>query len=396
MKNKLLLIVQLILILFLTVEEGKAQDPFYTQFFNMPLHLNPSTVGLSGLRMNAAAIYKRQWNPLGGGYNTFSASIDYASTKNMNFGMIITNDQIARGALNTSSVQLIAGYANTIPNVLTFSFGGQFGFYDRKANLDNITFVDEILFQNSFANEFSGTQSAFYSNFSTGGMITSRFGWLGASWHNMAPMLFGGRPIVYTKTSNLLIQENIESYGKLSLHGGLEYGLPSVDYFSGFTMFNWRKQGPARQFDILSGIKFNEQYKNLMVGVGYRSIFWPGDPIELSDRDAINFFISMDFDINSTVFRVSYSYDLTVSGLSAFSGGSHEGAIVTGTNGFNAQQEKQWENWVERHRVVCPLAYNRGGTSFKFNDQARNRDKRISSRRVKKKNKSIKKGRKRR
>lgn len=376
------------LLLGLIAYNSNAQEPFFTQFFNMPLSLNPATVGTSGTKMNAAAIYRMQWNPLGGGFNTFAASVDYATTKNLNFGAIVMNDQLGRGALSTSSLQLITGYANTLPGIITFSGALQFGFYNKRANFKDVTFVDEVLYEDPFARELTGPESAFYSNFSTGFTITTRNIWLGASWHNMAPLFFGGQPIVYTKSSNLLLEENINSYGKLSLHGGFEYKFPNTDYFTGFTMLNWRKQGPSKQFDILSGIKFDKKLNNLMTGLGYRSIYWPNDPVDLSNRDAISFFLSMDFLINSTVFRISYSYDLTVSGLSAFSGGAHEGAIVTGADGFNFKQEKKWRNWVEKHRIRCPLAYNRAGSMLKSNKKAKKHDTRLQNKKIRK----IKKG----
>jgi len=386
----------LILCLFVNKANAQGQEPFFTQFFNMPLHLNPSTVGMSGQRMNAAALFRTQWMGMGGGYQTAAVSFDYATMKNLNVGALILHDNLGNGNLTNTSLHTIVGYSNSIPGALSFSGGLQFGVFNRRADFTDVTFVDEILLQNPFASELDGPESAFYGNLSMGGLIATPFAWFGASWHNMGPAFFQGQPIEFTKNSPLLMEENINSYGKLSLHAGFDYRFPNVDYFTGFSMFNWRKQGPERQLDLLTGIKFGKQYRNLMIGAGYRSIFWPGEAVDLTDRDAITFMVSMDFETDFTNIRIAYSYDLTVSGLSPFSGGAHEGGMVMGSNGFTAKQVRDWENWVEDRRIVCPLAYNRSGTMFKVNEKAKRQDSKFQKKRNKNKRKNMKKGRKKR
>ncbi len=104
LKSTFLTLLAILGLFTLTVEEIKAQDPQFAQFYAAPLQLNPAMTGVHTGRFRIVANYKQQWNSILGNqpFKTVSASYD------MRYG-VGRGDFIAFGA---TALQDWAGESN--------------------------------------------------------------------------------------------------------------------------------------------------------------------------------------------------------------------------------------------------------------------------------------------
>ena len=87
------------LCVIVTIQDLKAQDPQFTQFYANPLYLNPAFAGTARcprICMN----YRNQWPSLSGTYVTYSASYDqHIDALNGGLGIMVNQDDQGRGIL---------------------------------------------------------------------------------------------------------------------------------------------------------------------------------------------------------------------------------------------------------------------------------------------------------
>lgn len=133
-----------------------AQDEHFSQFFALPMHMNPALTGAYEGTYRMTAIYRDQWsNNIDTPYKTFAAGGD--TRFKMNFGKRSTNDHFGLGLFfvsdrvaefqtNTTKVSGYFSYHKQL-NELNNSFlsvGTKFGIIQRNINYDNIFFQDQF------------------------------------------------------------------------------------------------------------------------------------------------------------------------------------------------------------------------------------------------------------
>ncbi|NNE27741.1 MAG: PorP/SprF family type IX secretion system membrane protein, partial [Saprospiraceae bacterium] len=132
------------------------QDEHFSQFFAIPIHMNPALTGAYDGTYRMTAIYRDQWNgALESPYKTFAAGGD--TKLDLNFGSLESDDHFGLGLFFVSdrvaefqaSTNKISGYmsyhkkfGDKIPSYLGAGF--KFGVIQRNINYDNINFQDQF------------------------------------------------------------------------------------------------------------------------------------------------------------------------------------------------------------------------------------------------------------
>ena len=145
-----------------------AQDEHFSQFFAIPIHLNPALSGAYEGTYRMTAIYRDQWNnSLESPYKTFAAGGDtkffLGNKKNITdhfgLGLFFVSDRVARFQLNTNKISGYFSYHKKLgdrtPSYL--GVGTKFGIIQRNVNYDNIFFQDQFNQIDGFDNATSET-----------------------------------------------------------------------------------------------------------------------------------------------------------------------------------------------------------------------------------------------
>ncbi len=284
-----------------------AQDPEYSQFFANPLTLNPAFAGTSELGRTIVN-YRNQWPQKGATYTTYAVSYDdFSDRLNTGWGIQMSHDRQLNQLIRASSVSLHYAYHIPVGDFSFLSAGLQAGMVYKQLDPSSLVFPNMI---NQLTGVVSGSLPAnmeyadlFYPDFAFGvvGQVREFFG--GFSVHHL------------NQPAESLLEGDQE--GKLplkfTLHlGGRIHQLHRELLSREFTLspnLIYQQQGPFKQLN--TGIYMIEH--PLLLGMWYRN--------NLSIRpDALIFLLGIAFNR----FQLGYSFDYTLSKLSAFSYGSHE------------------------------------------------------------------------
>lgn len=287
--------------------ELRAQDPEYSQFFANPLTLNPAFAGTSELG-RVVVNYRNQWPQRGATYTNYALSYDnFSDRMNTGWGFQISHDRQLNQLIRISAASFHYAYHLSLGDYAFLSGGLQAGMVYKQLDPSSLVFPGMI---NQLTGVVTGTLPAnleyadlFYPDFAFGvlGQVHDFFG--GFSFHHL------NQP-----TESLLTGDQ---EGKLPLKftvhlGGRIHRLHRELLSREFTLspnLIYQQQGPFRQLN--TGIYMIED--PLLFGVWYRN--------NLSVKpDALIFLLG----IAMNRFQLGYSFDYTLSRLSAFSYGSHE------------------------------------------------------------------------
>src|SRR5688500_1992518 len=123
MKRKLFYL----LILSCAFTHGKAQNPQFSQFYAIPLFLNPAFTGLTYEHRFAADV-RDQWPGVATTYRTLAASYDYNLTSlSSGIGLTVLKDNAGTPALNTTVAMLSYAYHFNISRNSEIRAGAQIG-----------------------------------------------------------------------------------------------------------------------------------------------------------------------------------------------------------------------------------------------------------------------------
>lgn len=299
------------------IKNVRAQDPLFSQFYAAPIYLNPALAGVSyGPRIGIN--YRNQWPALNRAYQTYALSYDqFFSYLNSGFGATLLTDKAGDGILTTNKVNLVYSYQLQLSSKWKTRLGMEFALVQSRLDWDKLLFSDQIdPVEGSISpggTPFPTTEippedfDIFYVDMGTGFIVYSDNIYIGAGFKHL------NRP----STSFLNINENTS--GGLPIqwmaHAGAEWSLWKSNKTIGEAFISpgilFVRQGPFNQLLVGSYAQVNIA----KFGIWYR---------HTSDNpDAAIFALGVE----SGVFEITYSYDLTISGLGPRSGGSHEVSI---------------------------------------------------------------------
>lgn len=284
-----------------------SQDTGFSQFYSNPLYLNPAFSGTLGVpRINLQ--YRDQWHGLPDAYVTQSVAFDTPVEKlRGGIGLNLIRDAQANGLLTTLQADFVYTSIFRLTENLWFSGALGAGYHQNRLDWDGLVFADNVDPYNgnhtSTAETPPGNPEYHFADFSTGVLVFGEKMFAGVAVHHLAQPSQSWYDGI--DTSRL--------YRKYTLHFGTRIPI----HGHGF----WRKtfdlspqvvlmqQGNFRQFNY--GMLAN--FRGVTGGVWLRQ--------DLTFHyDALIFLVGF----MKKRWHFTYSYDFTVSGLGAQSGGTSE------------------------------------------------------------------------
>ena len=290
-----------------------AQDIQYSQYYNNPLYLNPAFAGASPAH-RIVLNHRLQWPNLPKVFTNSSLSYD-ANIKGLNsgFGILLSEDKAGTANLRSTAISFNYSYTVSFGNKWIFRPGLVFGIVDRNIDFQNILFGDQIDFNVPGSSSFDPNalfiRGSSYYDIGTGGLIYNAKYWLGFSVFHL------------NKPRNTLLSGQTTLERRLTIHAGAKFPLDNPifrgDRYPSFAPgFIYKKQGEFQQMDL--GATFS--YQPFSIGLWYRGIPFLNTITSQSSNDAVILSLGLEYE----KFQFGYSFDMTISGLGANSGGAHE------------------------------------------------------------------------
>ncbi len=287
-----------------------AQDMHFTQFYSSPLFLNPAFTG-ADVCSRVSLTYRNQWPGVKKAYRSYLFSVDhFVVSKNIGIGILFGSDVAGSGDLKTTIVNVPIAYEAKLTKKLYVRMGIQPGIEIRSINYEKLLFGDQIERGGAASLEAPTVNTSFF-DVGTGILLYSRKYWGGLSAYHL------NRP-----TQSLIDDGKSVLPVKICLHGGAKFLLNEEEkeeknrkYFS--PALNYRHQNKFDQLDV--GFYLTKDVLNL--GLWYRGIplvksYGPG----YRNNDALALIVG----VRTPRLSFGYSYDITISRLTALSGGAHE------------------------------------------------------------------------
>lgn len=281
------------------------QDPHFSQYYANPLYLNPAFAGTSvcpRLIMN----YRNQWPSISGNYVTYSASYDqHVENLSGGIGLLFNSDKAGEGTLTTTMVSGIYSYRLQVNRFFSIKAGFQATYFQKSIDWEKLTFGDQIDPRYGFVyftqETKPGELTKGTADFSAGllGYGESVYG--GVAVHHLTQPNEG-----FFSTSKLPMRITAHMGGIIDLERHRRRRKIEDPTLSPNILF--MKQQDFEQLNY--GLYFNKY--PLVGGVWFRQGF--------ENPDA---FIAL-LGFQTSVVKIGYSYDVTVSKLSSATGGSHE------------------------------------------------------------------------
>ncbi len=154
-------ILPLFIAFFAFTGQTEAQDERFSQFFAIPVHMNPALTGAYEGTYRMSLVYRDQWNnSIDTPYKTFIAGgdtkvgLNFAKNSKDHFGvgLFFTSDRVAEFQANTNNIAGYFAYHKrlTEKNPSFIGAGIKIGVIQRNINYDNLTFGDQFDQINSF------------------------------------------------------------------------------------------------------------------------------------------------------------------------------------------------------------------------------------------------------
>jgi type IX secretion system PorP/SprF family membrane protein len=314
----------------------RAQDAQFSQFYAMPLYLNPGFTG-TAKQHRITSIHRIQWPNLPKAFNTTAVSYDYNMRHlNSGFGMMVVRDKAGTGGLMTTNVGGFYAYKIQLERGWIISPGLQFSYTMRNLDFSKLTMHDQLAFNSGTMPgtgdpDVRSMQGVNFFDFGTGLLVYNKLAWFGASVYHL------------NEPNQSFTQQDDRMPAKYSAHGGVRIplynGPMERERISSIApSFIYKKQGHFQQLDV--GAHFH--YNPIMAGFWYRGLPLVKNDYDYLRQDAVSFLFGLRFE----QFDVGYSYDFTVSSMGPASGGSHEIALMYQFNAAQSRKVKRKEKFI--------------------------------------------------
>lgn len=301
--NKLIL--SLIFFVFGVSFVGSAQDIRFSQFYANKLYLNPALAGSSD-HANISLNYRNQWPNLDLPFVSYSFSYDnFVPVINGGLGLLVMQDDQGNGAIKTTTFSGAYSFYLRVNNDLVFRPAIQAAVIQKKLDLSNLTFPDQI--DPIYGDVFPHNAMADPNNRSWNKMDFS----LGvmAYYKNY----YFGAAASHVNQPNLSF-DDLEGQlnAKYTFHAGAQFNLSGSLQANGLVLapaLLFQKQGEFTQMNY--GLYLSKS--SLVFG------FWFNQNFQLN-YDAVILMAGIVTDR----FKLAYSYDYTITQLVQTNTGAHE------------------------------------------------------------------------
>ncbi len=329
-------------VMMLVLSNVQAQDPIFSQFYAAPLQINPAFVG-SAYAPRITLNYRNQWPSFNNAYITYAASYEqFIEPVNSGIGFMIQSDESGDGIYRVNQFTATYGYQLQVNRDFFVRFGVEGGITRCSVDWNRLVFLDQIDPINGATDPFGNlnpTQEGRPEN------LTNTYFDIGAGLLAYGPVFYGGISMKHLNTpdeSILGLNENL-NIGlpmRLTAHAGAEITLrkgnkhhsgafisPNVLFIKqgGFGQINAGAYGSLGMF---------------FAGLWYRHA--------LTNSDAAIMLAGYQHGI----FKIGYSYDMTISGLAAYSGGAHEVSLtINFGNSDDAKRRRSAQQYNDCFRM---------------------------------------------
>ena len=277
------------------------QAPLFSQYMQNDYVLNPAIAGTKNVTP-IRSILRSQWEGIEGAPHTETLSMHGRVGKRVGVGGYIFNDRI--GPISQTGLSASYAYRLRFSNntQLSLGLGGLIYLYKLRSSdlhFDSQGSTDNVIADNNF--------QSYYPNFSFGAYYYGPRFYVGVS----VPELLQTK---ISATKDFFIMQKVRHY---YMTGGYKFKLGDNYKLEPSTLVKYVHAAPV-EFDISA--KFTA-YDKFYIGTSYRT------------NDAVVAFVGFKF---QEKYHLGYSYDITVSGLSRYTMGSHEIML-----GFDLPGKKQ-------------------------------------------------------
>lgn len=323
--RKILLFLFIIIFSF-TASLLYSQDIHFTQYYANPIYLNPAFAG-TAVCPRLILNYRNQWPGVPGSYVSYSASYDQ-DIENLSggIGLMFNADDAGEGTLKTNIASAIYSYKLEVSRYLSIKMSFQGSYFQKKLDWTKLTFNDMIDPKYGFVyitNDKANREVTGGADFSAGILTYGENFFAGFAVHHLT------QPNeAFIGVSKLPRKYTIHAGGIIELAHHNRRRSVEDPFISPNILF--MKQQDFEELNY--GVYFNKY--PIVGGIWFRQGF--------ENPDA---FIAL-LGVQTDVFKIGYSYDVTVSKLGSSTAGSHE--ISTGFQ-FDCKPKKK------RMRAInCP------------------------------------------
>ena len=304
------------------------QDAVFSQYYANPLYLNPALTG-NGDCSRATLNYRNQYPKIPHTYLNYQFSLDtYSPVLQGGLGLLFQSDRIGDNAIVTTNISAFYAYNMMLSRNTMLNAGFQLSFRQYSFNGDKLIFQDMIDPGNGHiigsSADFAAQHFSSYNlDYSTGIFLNfSKKYYLGISTHHLTE-----------PSTPYYIGDNINHLKrKYSLHGGSIFPI-SLNYYQKMQLSpNFIVQYQDSLWRINGGVNLN--YEMFTLGLWYHNA--------RKISESLIFIVG----IKINKFKLGYSYDYLLSGLSGLSGGSHE---VSLSFNFKCKQKN-----YKKNAINCP------------------------------------------
>ncbi|MGE5317779.1 MAG: PorP/SprF family type IX secretion system membrane protein [Chloroflexota bacterium] len=319
-----------------------AQDPLYSQFYNVPAYYNPAVVGLNpGLRARLAV--RDQWSKLPGDLRNYNFSMDFAERNipgSGGLGLVVMNDNAGTGFLKTSVVGLSTSVRINMQSNMVSQVGIMTSFVQKSINWENLVFTDQLdpVYGNIYESNFIAPESGsiFYPDFAAGGAFrftesTSTFSSIMGTFGLAVHHLFRPNESFLSLTSPLP--------RKLAITGDFIFeidGNSSGPYFKRNDKSNTFKFNPGFIYESQADFKTYSVGLNILKSAIYSGVWFRNRTSDLIKSNDLIFLLGINANISDkTRMKINYSYDFVLTEIRPGTGASHEVTITFELDDFS-------------------------------------------------------------
>ncbi len=293
-------------ILFLAGSTTYGQDPHFSQFYANPLYLNPAFAGTS-LCPRLILNFRDQWPSIAGTYVTYNASYDQHIEKiSGGIGVLLNTDRAGQGILNTTNISVMYSYRLEVNRKFSMRAAIEATYFQKSLDWQKLTFGDQIDPRHGFVFNTNELQPSKLTksniDFSAGALGYGENYFVGFAVNHLTEPDEG-----FISKSRMQRRYTIHAGGVINLVKKVRRrSNEHIPTLSPNILF--MQQGNSQEINY--GIYFNRY--PFVGGMWFRQNF--------KNSDAVVFMVG----IHASMFKIGYSYDLTVSKLTNATGGAHE------------------------------------------------------------------------
>jgi len=335
MKHTFFILLQVLFI----YSQISAQDPVYSQFYAAPMQLNPALTGLVAAPV-ITLNYRNQWPSIPNAYSTYSVGFSHYVPKiNSGLGLLVEADVAGGGIYSTYRVGAFYAYDIRFTKNFYVRAGLDFNFVNSRLAWGKLVFLDQLDLETG-AVDMSGNpnptnepqvgQSLSYFDMGVGLLINTPYLYAGFSFkHLTAPKESflkkhedGSEELPLRYTITIGSEIRLTKRNKLGTKAFLS---PNVLFV---------KQREFHQLNLGAYVR----YGLFLGGIWFRHTF--------TNADAVILMVG----IQKGIFKLGYSYDITVSQLGMKSGGAHEVSLTLNFENPKQKYQNRYNDCLELFR----------------------------------------------